>query len=130
MKEVEETTYLLYMEDGSQKKVTVPASWKVTFGALYPGKEANHGKTGLRFYSATSKQHAVFTNVSSFRDASIKLEERVTTRKEETFYKGDGDNQKAVVVEGQVHEWVNPDEPRPQNKQAALRDLRVVNLDD
>lgn len=128
MKE-ETTTYLLYMKDGSQKKVTVPSSWKVTFGALYPGKEANHGKTGLRFYSGTNKQHAVFTEVESFRDASIKFEERVTTSKEETFYKGDGEQRKAVVVEGQVHEWINPDEPRPQADQKALRDLRVVNLD-
>lgn len=125
----EEVTYLLYMKDGSLKKVTVPADWSVTFGALYPGKEGNMGKTGLRFWKG-KVQKAVFTEVEAFRDTSIKIEERVTTTKQETFYKGDGENQKAVVVEGQVHEWVNPDEPRPQPKEEAhVAQLRVVNLD-
>lgn len=105
------TTYLLVMKDGSQKKVTVPTAWKVTFGALYPGKEANSGKTGLRFYSSGNKQHAVFTDVEYFRDTSIAIEERVTKTQQETFYKDTTEGKKSYVVEGKVSEWQNPDAP-------------------
>lgn len=99
------------MKDGSEKKVTVPAEWKVTFGALYPGKEANHSKTGLRFYSG-AKQHAVFTEVESFRDTNIKIEEKRTKTQQETFYKDTPNGKKSFIVEGKVSEWVDPDAPQ------------------
>lgn len=127
MKEKESTTYLLEMKDGSQKKITIPSDWVITFGALIPGSPNNMGKMGLRIRKG-QKQMAVFQDVESFRDTSITIEERITTVKEETFFKGDGENRKAVVVEGKVHEWVNPDAPRPQ-RQEQLAQLRVVNLD-
>jgi len=121
------STYLLEMKDGSQKKITIPSDWIITFGALIPGSQSNMGKLGLRIRKGT-QQKAVFQDVESFRDTSMAIEERITTVKEETFFKGDGDNRKAVVVEGKVHEWVNPDQPRPQ-KEEQLAQLRVVNLD-
>jgi len=121
------TTYLLEMKDGSQKKITIPSNWVLTFGALIPGSQSNMGKLGLRVRCGT-QQKAVFQDVESFRDTSMEIEERITTVKEETFYKGDGDNKKAVVVEGKVHEWINPDSP-PEREEAALTQLRVVNLD-
>ena len=107
-------TYLIEFQDNTQRKVTVPADWNVTFGALVPGSTSNMGKLGLRVRCGT-QQKAVFQDVESFRDTSMEIEERITTVKEETFFKGDGENRKAVVVvEGKVHEWVNPDQPRPQ----------------
>jgi hypothetical protein len=121
-------TYLIELDDDTLKKITVPADWTVTFGALIPGQQSNGGRLGMRFWKG-KQQKALFQNVKSFRDLSIKLEERVTTRKEETYYKGDEDNRKAVVVEGKVHEWINPDEPRPQPEKKDLQQLRVVNLD-
>lgn len=123
----EQVTYLLHMRSGDLKKVTVPADWTVTFGALYPGKDQNSGRTGLRFYKG-KQQKAVFTDVDAFRDMSIKIEERVTTTKQESFYKGDGEDKKVVVVEGQVHEWINPDEPKPQKEETKVIP-RVVSLD-
>jgi len=114
------------MKDGTQKKITIPSTWVITFGALIPGSPNNMGKMGLRIRNG-QKQMAVFEGVEAFRDTSIQIEERVTTVKEETFYKGDGENRKAVVVEGKVHEWVNPDAPRPQ-QQEQVAQLRVVNL--
>ena len=120
-------TYLLEMKDGTQKKITIPSDWTITFGALVPGSTTNLGKLGLRIRKG-QQQKAVFQDVDSFRDTSIQIEERVTTVKEETFFKGDGDNRKAVVVEGKIHEWVNPDAPRPQ-KEESVKQLRVVNLD-
>ncbi len=122
------TTYLLEMKDGSQKKITIPSNWVLTFGALIPGSQSNMGKLGLRVRCGT-QQKAVFQDVESFRDTSMEIEERITTVKEETFYKDDGKgDRKAVVVEGKVHEWVNPDSP-PERKEASLTQLRVVNLE-
>lgn len=116
------TTYLLEMKDGSKKKITVPSEWRVTFGALYPGKEANHSKTGLRFYSG-NKQHAVFTEVESFRDMSIQIEEENIKKQQETFYKDTPDGKKSFVVEGTVREWVNPDAPGATSSQEFLKGL-------
>ncbi len=127
MKKPSTTTFLLEMKDGSQKKITIPSDWTLTFGALVPGSQHNLGKLGLRVRKGQS-QKAVFQDVESFRDTSMQIEERVTTVKEETFYKGDGENKKAVVVEGKVHEWINPDAPRPQAEEQP-KQLRVVNLD-
>ena len=122
-------TYLIEFQDNTQRKVTVPADWNVTFGALVPGSTSNMGKWGLRFWKGT-QQKAVFQGVESFRDMAIEIEERITQVKKETFYKDDGEGgKKAVVVEGKVHEWVNPDNPRPQKNVPALRDLKVVGLD-
>ena len=125
-KSIDVVTYLLEMRDGTQKKITIPNTWVLTFGALVPGSQSNGGKLGLRIRKG-QQQMAVFQDVESFRNTAIEIEERITTTKEETFFKGDGENRKAVVVEGKVHEWVNPDQPRPQ--QGALKDLRVVDLD-
>lgn len=113
-------TYLLTMKDGSEKKVTVPAAWKVTFGALYPGREANHSKTGLRFYSSGNKQHAVFTDVESFRDTGIAIEEKRTKTQQETFYKDTPEGKKSYIVEGKVSEWVNPDAPQKTTEMPKL----------
>jgi hypothetical protein len=123
----EKITYLLEMKDGSQRKICIPTNWVLTFGALIPGSQNNNGRMGLRIRKG-QQQMAVFQDVESFRNTAIEIEERITTVKEETFFKGDGENRKAVVVEGKVHEWVNPDAPRPQ-AQESVAQLRVVNLE-
>lgn len=117
-----DVVYLLQMEDGSQKKVTVPGDWKVTFGPLTPGQkgEPSHGAKALRFWTGKDRQRAVFTGVASFRDMSIPVEEKITKTQAETYYKGEGDNRKAVNVEVAASEWVNPDEPRA-NQQPVQR---------
>jgi len=108
-------TYLLTMKDGTLKKVTVPPTWKVTFGPIVPGAKSG-GYTGteglaLRFYEGEEKQRAVFTGVVDFRDMSIQIEERVTKTQQETFTKETPQGARNVVVEGHIHEWVNPDKP-------------------
>lgn len=105
--------YLLDMDDETQKKITVPAGCTLTFGALIPGSQSNHGKLGLRVWQGKS-QLAVFQNVKAFRSLDLQIEERITTTKQETFTKGDGASAKQVVVESVVHEWVDPDKPKPQ----------------
>jgi hypothetical protein len=110
----EMTTYFVSRKGGNDQKITVPASWKVTFGPLHPGsKDHNASQTStLRFYEALNKQRAVITDVVSFRDMSIKVEEKRTTVKQQTLHKNTPHGDKAVVVEGRVEEWVNPDAPQ------------------
>lgn len=128
-KKDEDTTYLLEMHDGSQKKITVPSNWTLTFGALIPGQATNGGRLGLRLWGPGKVQKAVFQNVEAFRDMSLVLEERVTTTKQEAYRKGDGANAKEVILEAVVHEWVNPDAPKQRAAAEEPKQLRVVSLD-
>lgn len=114
--------YLLEMKDGSRKKITVPKSWKVTYGPLVPGsKDGNMNGAGalcLRFYEGNKdNQRAVFAGVQAFRDMSLPLEEEVTQTHEEIVSKETDQGQKSFVVRGEVKEWVNPDNPRPLAKE-------------
>lgn len=126
-KQQAKVTYLLQMQDGTQKKVTVPEDWKVTFGPLTPGGkgEPSHGAKALRFWTGKDKQRAVFTNVESFRDMSIPIEEKVVKSQSETYYRGEGEDKKAVVVEVAQSEWVNPDAPKPAGS-SPYREPRLI----
>jgi hypothetical protein len=121
--DVAKTTYLLTMKNGDLKKVTVPSSWKVTFGPLVPGgKNGYNGHDGvaLRFYAGKDQQKAVFTDVLNFRDMSIEIVERVTTTKQESYRKEGEDQGQVIIAEVQVHEWKNPDEPKSDSNKAAM----------
>lgn len=121
------TTYLLTMKTGEKKKVTVPDTWKVTFGPIVPGTPKG-GYTGtatcLRFYEGnpkTGKQHACFVDVESFRSDSLHiLEEKVETKRETVVRQGDESGEQ-MVVEASVKEWVDPDAP----KQRGLPDRQL-----
>lgn len=107
-------TYILNMKDGTRQKVTVPADWKVTFGALYPGKDHNSGRLGLRFWEGSSKdnQRAVIADVESFRDTSIQIEEERVRIHEEGVNAETPLGKKHIIVRGEIKEWVNPDDPK------------------
>lgn len=64
----ESLTYHIEFTDREPMRVTIPASWKITFGAVVPGKGggAQYGSFGLRIWEATDKQRAVFPNVTRF----------------------------------------------------------------
>ena len=53
-------TYILELKEGGQKKVTVPANWKLTFGPICPGsKDGSYnsgGAVALPFYSGNNKK--------------------------------------------------------------------------
>ena len=68
-----ERVYEFTFSDRGPMRVTVPDSWKITFGAVVPGKGggAQYGAFGIRLWEAGDKQRAVFTNVTAFRDISI-----------------------------------------------------------
>lgn len=109
-----QTTYLLIMKDGTKQKITCPTKWAITFGPLCPGSKDFNGSsaTSLRFRDGTH-QKAVFTGVESFRDMSMGIETEVNKTQQETFYKHDDESgeEKQVIVEGTIKEWVNPDAP-------------------
>lgn len=109
-------TYYVQRMDGNDQKVTVPASWKVTFGPIHPGKNGHDsGKPALRFYESNTKQRMVITNVMSFRDCSIKVEEKRVNVKQQTVSVREGDGMKDVIMEGRIEEWVDPDKPQQRN---------------
>lgn len=106
-------TYILTMKDGSRQKITVPADWKVTFGALYPGKELNSGRSAIRFWEGNKdNQRAVFTDVEAFRDTDIGIEVETVRTHEQGIQAHTDLGEKTIVVRGEVREWVNPDDPK------------------
>jgi hypothetical protein len=107
-------TYLMDLSGGRMRRITVPASWKVTFGPLIPNDKYGNerGKYCLRFYESKDQQRAIFTDVVAFRDASLAIEERVTKTKQQTIHKDGPTGRREAVVEARVTEWRNPDSPQ------------------
>jgi hypothetical protein len=133
---VEMTTYIIEFENHQKRRITVPSSWKVTFGPATAG--SNKPTTGynhkmpmaIRFYESKDKQRAIFTDVVSFRDTSIIFEEEVVNTKiKEGFVEVDG-VRKATSFSATTKEWVSPDsivkdEPRllmPTDEEMDLED--------
>jgi len=111
-------TYLLELKNGGQRKLTVPAGWKVTFGPTVPferkgsaGYRGDEGTWALRLYEKGDRLRAIFTDVRSFRDLSISVEEKRIRTKRQTIEKASSKGGKAVVAEAKIEEWVNPDDP-------------------
>ena len=113
MAKVTTRTYILNMKDGSRQKITVPTTWRVTFGALYPGKDLNSGKSAMRFYEKTKdNQRMVVTEVESFRDSSVEIEIEVVRSSDQAAKVQTPAGEKTVIMRGEVREWVDPDDPK------------------
>lgn len=108
--------YILELTGGGVRRVTVPASWKLTFGPTIPyaGKGMTSvagGGTALRFYEGNKENlRAVFTDVKAFRDAAMPVMERRTQVQRKVVEKKTPSGTKNVEVEARVTEWVNPDD--------------------
>lgn len=118
------TVYILDLANGNQRRVTVPSTWKVTFGPAVPFVKNTAGHMvdrgyALRFYEGNKEnQRAIFTDVQSFRDQAIPIEEKITRTKRQTMRKEHGrGGHKDVEVEARVTEWVNPDSPVEANEE-------------
>ena len=74
-------TLLIECSDHRKRKLTIPATAKVTYGALQPGRMQGHdGSNFLRVYEGT-KQTLCMGGVRSFMDLSYGLEvEKIVTR--------------------------------------------------
>lgn len=66
---IETTTYEIETNRGTYR-ITVPSTWKVTYGPVSPGKFGDGGNA-LRIYEDEKRQRAMLTNVTSFRDISL-----------------------------------------------------------
>jgi hypothetical protein len=112
--------YILYMEDGTKKKVEVDPTWKVTFGPLVPGMKHGGGSTCLRFYEGKDKPRAVFTGVKEFRVESLNVLEQVTRVKRSRSTRGSKGGHHDVEMEARVTSWVDPDDDSPEEDDAFL----------
>jgi len=75
---VTESTYHIRKRNGEEMRITVPSSWKVTYGPIAPGSKSLYDANGaggcaLRFYEAENKQRACFRDVESFHDLSLDI---------------------------------------------------------
>ena len=94
--EVRMTTCVLELKDGGLRRVTVPSAWKVTFGPLAPANKGGNGGLCLRMYEDNTRQRAIFTDVRTFRDASIPIEERVTKTDEQVVWQETPEGREAI----------------------------------
>ena len=91
-KKPETRTYILHMIGGGQRKITIPAQWKATFGHVMPYNNARNAphvnpasiagweyRIALRFYDGSKENlRAVFNDVAYFHDDSVQIEYLVT----------------------------------------------------
>lgn len=67
--------YEIRFTGGAKKRVTIPASWRVTYGPLTPGVKGGAYGDGegavLRMYENKDKQRAMFRKVVEFFDTSL-----------------------------------------------------------
>ena len=72
MTDVEMKTYEVTTTKG-RMRFTVPATYKVTYGAIVPGKNgaASSAQFGVRVWETNDKQRMVISEVTSLRDLSI-----------------------------------------------------------
>lgn len=124
-------TYIMDLNNGTVRKVTVPANWKLTFGPTIPysgkGSTSIHGGgTALRFYEGNKENlRAAFTDVRAFRDADMPVQERRTQIQKKTIQKDAHGGTKNVEVEARITEWVNPDDVE-DSEQAAQPFLNMI----
>ena len=134
MADVKEKTYILIHDDGTRKKITVPENWKVTFGPAAKGMNSSNNGTNLkmplalRFYEDEKHQRAIFTDVKSFMDSSIKIEEEIVNIKEKDgFVECDG-VKKRTTFQAKTKEWVNINDVR-ENQPLLPEDSTMFEFD-
>ena len=108
---METKTYILELKGNRQRKIEIPEDWKVTFGPICPGSRSGNEQMALRFYEGKDKQRAIFTDVQSFRDASIPILEKFTKTQSKRHTKQTPEGAKDFVVEARMTGWRDPDAP-------------------
>jgi hypothetical protein len=109
----ETRTFVLTLKNGNTRKITIPTTWKMTFGSIVPyskGNTGDHHGVALRLYEGTKENlRAVMADVVAVRDASISIVEKRTSVQRKATQKATPKGMKDVVVEARVTEWVDPD---------------------
>lgn len=120
-KGTETTVYALKLKGGGERRLTVPTSYKLTFGPTVPYIKHGNGSHGdgtwaLRLYDG-DRLKAIFTDVSAFRDVSIQVLEKRTRSKRQTVERNSKYGGRAAVVEATIETWVDPDNPDEANEE-------------
>lgn len=107
-------TFILELKGGGIREITIPSTWKLTFGQLVPHTlRETHGassQVALRIYEGSKENlRAVMTDVVAIRDKGMSVREKRTTVQRKVAQKHTVHGAKDVVVEARVTEWVNPD---------------------
>lgn len=110
---------MMKMRNGSERKITIPDYWKVTFGPTIPFERkagAHHGSEtwALRLYNG-DKLKAIFTDVINFRDMSIEIREKRIQTKRHFVERAAQFGGKSATMEARVETWCDPDEPDEAN---------------
>lgn len=106
-----ETRSILIQRAGSQQIVDgIPATAKITFGNLNPGKPGyGNSDHTLRIYTAGNNQLAVFTGVQWFRDLSLKVRTRQKSEKQSREAEHGPKGSKVASHTEESYEWVEGD---------------------
>lgn len=109
----EKKTYILTLKNGSTRKITIPANWKMTYGSVVPfngQRGSDHHGVALRLYEGNKENlRAVMADVVAIRDASIQVLEKRTQVKRQTAQRQTPQGMKDVVIEARMSEWTDPD---------------------
>jgi bifunctional DNA-binding transcriptional regulator/antitoxin component of YhaV-PrlF toxin-antitoxin module len=91
------------------RRITIPKSWRITFGAITPGmreERSNNPKLALRVYETEKKQRAIFTDVLSFMDTSIVVEELPLKKVHKVKVNKDPYDEEYVEEQIRETEWI------------------------
>jgi len=106
-------TYLIQRGGQPDFQLQVPASWKLTFGAVNPASQVSrHDLHCLRVWEG-EKLRAVFCDVRGFRDLSLPLARKVSRETGATTWTRDDmgnfeQSQKRQIEESYVREEADP----------------------
>lgn len=107
----EEKTLIVEIQNGKDRKITIPADWTITFGPIGVGAR-NHGESTnvLRFYADASKKQlkAVFRNVICFHEEGIQIREKVVRKKNKTFKRQEKNGEQSYQAEVRQTTWRDP----------------------
>lgn len=92
----------LVQQQGGDFVIEIPASWKVTFGAVNPGSDGMRGGLHcMRVYEA-EKVRAVYCDVKGFRDLSIAMARKVQSEVRNSTWTGDSEGNFKNTTERQL----------------------------
>lgn len=111
-KDPDATIKYLVNAQGGEFVIEIPASWKVTFGAVNPGAgpTGRHELHCMRVYEG-EKVRGVFCDVRGFRDLSIPLARKVQSETRAASWTQDSSGNFKGITERQIEQstW-SPDD--------------------
>lgn len=113
-------TILIKHVHGQETRAQVSDKATVTFGGLIPGAKVDGGsnRTALRVYEG-KLQVAVFTGVESFRFLeNVTILEKRVSQAAKDIVSEEGGVQRRKTVQVTTEDWVNPDQTKPDVKDA------------